>query len=244
MANTKTALVTGASRGIGRAIAAALAQEGMDVAVIATADSSAVQETLRLIQEAGRKAYFAACDVSDFAACGHCTAKLLEEVGTIDVLVNNAGITRDKLLLQMQEKDFDDVIAVNLKGAFNMTKALLRHFLKNKAGAIINISSVVGLMGNAGQANYAASKAGLIGFTKSIAKEYAAKGIVCNAICPGYIETDMTGQMPEAAREKLQAAVPMQRPGRPEDVAAAAVFLSRAPYITGEVLRVDGGMYI
>lgn len=244
MANTKTALVTGASRGIGRAIAAALAQEGMDVAVIATADSSAVQETLRLIQEAGRKAYFAACDVSDFAACGHCTAKLLEEVGTIDVLVNNAGITRDKLLLQMQEKDFDDVIAVNLKGAFNMTKALLRHFLKNKAGAIINISSVVGLMGNAGQANYAASKAGLIGFTKSIAKEYAAKGIVCNAICPGYIETDMTGQMPVAAREKLQAAVPMQRPGRPEDVAAAAVFLSRAPYITGEVLRVDGGMYI
>lgn len=244
MANTKTALVTGASRGIGRAIAAALAQEGMDVAVIATADSSAVQETLRLIQEAGRKAYFAACDVSDFAACGHCAAKLLEEAGTIDVLVNNAGITRDKLLLQMQEKDFDDVIAVNLKGAFNMTKALLRHFLKNKAGAIINISSVVGLMGNAGQANYAASKAGLIGFTKSIAKEYAAKGIVCNAICPGYIETDMTGQMPEAAREKLQAAVPMQRPGRPEDVAAAAVFLSRAPYITGEVLRVDGGMYI
>lgn len=244
MANTKTALVTGASRGIGRAIAAALAQEGMDVAVIATADSSAVQETLRLIQEAGRKAYFAACDVSDFAACNHCTAKLLEEAGTIDVLVNNAGITRDKLLLQMQEKDFDDVIAVNLKGAFNMTKALLRHFLKNKAGAIINISSVVGLMGNAGQANYAASKAGLIGFTKSIAKEYAAKGIVCNAICPGYIETDMTGQMPEAAREKLQAAVPMQRPGRPEDVAAAAVFLSRAPYITGEVLRVDGGMYI
>lgn len=244
MADTKTALVTGASRGIGRAIAAALAQEGMDVAVIATADSSAVQETLRLIQEAGRKAYFAACDVSDFAACNHCTAKLLEEAGTIDVLVNNAGITRDKLLLQMQEKDFDDVIAVNLKGAFNMTKALLRHFLKNKAGAIINISSVVGLMGNAGQANYAASKAGLIGFTKSIAKEYAAKGIVCNAICPGYIETDMTGQMPEAAREKLQAAVPMQRPGRPEDVAAAAVFLSRAPYITGEVLRVDGGMYI
>lgn len=244
MADTKTALVTGASRGIGRAIAAALAQEGMDVAVIATADSSAVQETLRLIQEAGRKAYFAACDVSDFAACNHCTAKLLEEAGTIDVLVNNAGITRDKLLLQMQEKDFDDVIAVNLKGAFNMTKALLRHFLKNKADAIINISSVVGLMGNAGQANYAASKAGLIGFTKSIAKEYAAKGIVCNAICPGYIETDMTGQMPEAAREKLQAAVPMQRPGRPEDVAAAAVFLSRAPYITGEVLRVDGGMYI
>ncbi len=244
MSDAKTALVTGASRGIGRAIAVALAREGMDVAVIATADSPAVQETVRLIEETGRKAYFAPCNVSDFAACGDCTAKLLEEVATIYVLVNNAGITRDKLLLQMQEKDFDDVIAVNLKGAFNMTKALLRHFLKNKSGTIINISSVVGLMGNAGQANYAASKAGLIGLTKSIAKEYAAKGIVCNAICPGYIETDMTGQMPQAAREKLQAAVPMQRPGLPEDVAAAAVFLSRAPYITGEVLRVDGGMYI
>lgn len=244
MSDVKTALVTGASRGIGRAIATALAREGMDVAVIATADSPAVQETLRLIEEAGRKAYFAPCNVSDFSACGDCAAKLLEEAGTIDVLVNNAGITRDKLLLQMREEDFDDVIAVNLKGAFNMTKALLRHFLKNKSGTIINISSVVGLMGNAGQANYAASKAGLIGLTKSIAKEYAAKGIVCNAICPGYIETDMTGQMPQAAREQLQAAVPMQRPGRPEDVAAAAVFLSRAPYITGEVLRVDGGMYI
>lgn len=242
MADVKTALVTGASRGIGRAIAVSLAKEGMDVIVIATADSPAVQETIRLVEETGRKAYFAACNVSDFAACGECVTGLLEEVGTIDVLVNNAGITRDKLLLQMREADFDDVIAVNLKGAFNMTKSLLRHFLKNKSGNIINISSVVGLMGNAGQANYAASKAGLIGFTKSVAKEYAAKGIVCNAICPGYIETDMTGQMPEAAREKLCAAVPMQRPGLPEEVAAAAAFLSRSTYITGETLRIDGGM--
>lgn len=242
MADVKTALVTGASRGIGRAIAVSLAKEGMDVIVIATADSPAVQETIRLVEETGRKAYFAACNVSDFAACGECVTGLLEEVGTIDVLVNNAGITRDKLLLQMRESDFDDVIAVNLKGAFNMTKSLLRHFLKNKSGNIINISSVVGLMGNAGQANYAASKAGLIGFTKSVAKEYAAKGIVCNAICPGYIETDMTGQMPEAAREKLCAAVPMQRPGLPEEVAAAAAFLSRSTYITGETLRIDGGM--
>lgn len=244
MADTKTALVTGASRGIGRAIATALAREGMDVAVVATADSPAAQKTMDLIRSEGRKAYFAPLDVSNFAACGDCVAKLLEEAGNIDILVNNAGITRDKLLLQMREADFDDVIAVNLKGAFNMTKALLRHFLKKKSGNIINISSVVGLMGNAGQANYAASKAGLIGFTKSVAREYAAKGIVCNAICPGYIETDMTRQMPEDAREKLRAAVPMQRPGLPEDVAAAAVFLSHAPYITGEVLRVDGGMYI
>lgn len=242
MADVKTALVTGASRGIGRAIAVALAKEGMDVAVIATADSPAVQETVRLIEETGRKAYFAACDVSDFTVCGACVTALLEEIGTIDILVNNAGITRDKLLLQMREEDFDDVIAVNLKGAFNMTKALLRHFIKNKSGNIINISSVVGLMGNAGQANYAASKAGLIGFTKSVAKEYAAKGIVCNAICPGYIETDMTGQMPQAARDKLCAAVPMQRPGLPEEVAAAAAFLSRSTYITGETLRIDGGM--
>lgn len=244
MADTKTALVTGASRGIGRAIATALAREGMDVAVVATADSPAAQKTMDLIRAEGRKAYFAPLDVSNFDACGNCVAKLLEEAGNIDILVNNAGITRDKLLLQMREADFDDVIAVNLKGAFNMTKALLRHFLKKKSGNIINISSVVGLMGNAGQANYAASKAGLIGFTKSVAREYAAKGIVCNAICPGYIETDMTRQMPEDAREKLRAAVPMQRPGLPEDVAAAAVFLSHAPYITGEVLRVDGGMYI
>lgn len=242
MADIKTALVTGASRGIGRAIAVALAKEGMNVAVIATADSPAVRETVRLIEEAGRKAYFAACDVSDFTACGECVTGLLEEAERIDVLVNNAGITRDKLLLQMRESDFDDVIAVNLKGAFNMTKALLRHFLKNKAGNIINISSVVGLMGNAGQANYAASKAGLIGFTKSVAKEYAAKGIVCNAICPGYIETDMTRQMPKAAQEKLCTAVPMQRPGLPEEVAAAAAFLCRSSYITGETLRVDGGM--
>jgi len=242
MADVKTALVTGASRGIGRAIAVALAKEGMDVAVIATADSPAVQETVRLIEETGRKAYFAACDVSDFTVCGACVTALLEEIGTIDILVNNAGITRDKLLLQMREEDFDNVIAVNLKGAFNMTKALLRHFIKNKSGNIINISSVVGLMGNVGQANYAASKAGLIGFTKSVAKEYAAKGIVCNAICPGYIETDMTGQMPQAARDKLCAAVPMQRPGLPEEVAAAAAFLSRSTYITGETLRIDGGM--
>ena len=242
MADVKTALVTGASRGIGRAIAVALAKEGMDVAVIATADSPAVQETVRLIEETGRKAYFAACDVSDFTVCGACVTALLEEIGTIDILVNNAGITRDKLLLQMREEDFDNVIAVNLKGAFNMTKALLRHFIKNKSGNIINISSVVGLMGNAGQANYAASKAGLIGFTKSVAKEYAAKGIVCNAICPGYIETDMTGQMPQAARDKLCAAVPMQHPGLPEEVAAAAAFLSHSTYITGETLRIDGGM--
>lgn len=244
MNDTKTALVTGGSRGIGRAIAVAFAREGMDVAIINPVDAPDVQETMQLIEAAGRKAYFAICDVSDFAACRDCAAKLLEEAGAIHVLVNNAGITRDKLLLQMSETDFDEVIAVNLKGAFNMTKALLRHFLKNKSGNIINIASVVGLMGNAGQANYAASKAGVIGLTKSIAREYAAKGIVCNAICPGYIETPMTGQMPEAAREKLLAAVPMQRPGQPEDVAAAAVFLSHAPYITGETLRVDGGMYI
>ena len=244
MADKKTALVTGASRGIGRAIAVALANEGMDVAVIDIAENDAVKETLRQIEAAGVKAYFAACNVADFEQCKTVAEAILAEAGAIHVLVNNAGITRDKLLLQMSEQDFDDVIAVNLKGAFNMTKALLRSFIRNHGAQIVNIASVVGLTGNAGQANYAASKAGLIGFTKTVAKEYAAKGITCNAICPGFIATDMTAAMPEAAREKMLATIPAGRAGLPEDVAQAAVFFTKATYVTGETIRVDGGMCI
>ena len=244
MSEKKTALVTGASRGIGRAIAVALANEGMDVAVIDIAENDAVKETLRQVEAAGAKAYFAACNVADAQQCKTTAEAILAEAGAIDVLVNNAGITRDKLLLQMSEQDFDDVIAVNLKGAFNMTKALLRSFIRNHGAQIINIASVVGLTGNAGQANYAASKAGLIGFTKTVAKEYAAKGITCNAICPGFIATDMTAAMPDAAREKMLSTIPAGRAGLPEDVAQAAVFFTKATYVTGETIRVDGGMCI
>ncbi len=240
----KTALVTGASRGIGRAIAERLAKEGYAVAAIATKPSDASEKTQAIITESGGECSFFYCDVSDFAAAAACAAEVKEALGAPTVLVNNAGVTRDRLLLQMTEEDFDYVVSVNLKGAFNMTKAVIGDMVRARHGSVINISSVAGLMGNAGQINYASSKAGLIGFTKSLAREYARRGIRANAVCPGYIETDMTQALSESAREGLVSAVPLMRPGKPQDVAQAVAFLCEADYITGQILKVDGGMYM
>ena len=240
----KTALVTGASRGIGRAIALAFAKEGANVAVIYAGNSAAAGETVEELKALGVKARAWQCDVGDFAAAGAVCKEVIEEFGGVDILVNNAGIIRDGLILSMKEADFDAVVNTSLKGAFNMTKHLYSHMMKKRRGRIINMASVSGLMGNAGQANYAAAKAGLVGLTKSMARELAGRGVTCNAVAPGYIDTDMTGQLPEKAKEALMAQIPAKRIGRPEDVARAVAFLvsDEAGYITGEVLRVDGGL--
>ena len=188
------------------------------------------------------KAY--ACDVSDFAATKQTCDAIVKDFGNVDVLVNNAGITIDKLLLRMTEEDWDKVLSVNLKGAFHMIKHLTQHFMRNRSGAIINIASVVGMMGNAGQANYAASKAGLIGLTKTVARELGSRGVTCNAVAPGFIATGMTAALTEEQQAYMKQNIPLGRIGRPEDVAAAVLFLAENRYITGEVIKVDGGMYI
>ena len=244
MFENRVALITGGIRGIGRAIALALAENGVQIAIAEV--SSVSEEMLAEIREKGVKCEAYACDVSSFKAAEETVKAVIADFGKIDILVNNAGITRDKLMLAMGEEEFDSVINVNLKGVFNMTKACLRPFMKNRYGRIINLASVVGMMGNPGQVNYAASKAGVIGLTKTVAKEYASKGITCNAIAPGYIQTAMTDAIPAAAREAMLAHVPVGTYGKPEDVAYAACFLAddRASYITGEVIKVDGGMYI
>ena len=246
MEQNKTALVTGASRGIGRAIALQLAEDGFDIAVIFAGNEAAAQETCALIEQKGRKAMPVRCDVSDPQQCRDAVKAVLDNFGGIDVLVNNAGITRDALVLSMKEEDFEKVIDTNLNSAFYMIKNTYHQFMKRRRGRIINISSISGLMGNAGQANYAAAKAGMVGLTKSVAKELAGRGITCNAVAPGFIETDMTAGMNEAALQKGLSAVPMGRIGKPEDVANAVSFLASdaASYITGCVLKVDGGMYI
>lgn len=242
----KTALVTGGSRGIGKAVALKLAEQGADMAIVATSKSAAAEETLEQLKALGVKACLYACDISDEAQVKETVDNVLADFGHIDILVNNAGITKDKLLMAMSAEDIDRVIDVNLKGTIYMTKACIRPFMKQRKGSIINISSVVGLMGNAGQANYAASKAGIIGLTKTVAKEYAARGIRCNAIAPGYISTDMTDALSEADSKKIKDMIPTGRLGTPEDIAGVAAFLAGdlSSYITGEVIRVDGGMYI
>jgi 3-oxoacyl-[acyl-carrier protein] reductase len=239
----KVALVTGASRGLGKAIALALAAEGASVAAVARSED-ALKATLEAIRGAGGTAEPFALDVSDDAAVEAAVEKIASRFGHIDVLVNNAGVTRDGLLMRMKTEDWDAVIDTNLKGAFHLTKPVGRIMVKQRAGRIINISSVIGLMGNAGQANYAASKAGLIGFTKSVAKEFASRGITCNVVCPGFIETDMTAGLGEELRKKLLEKIPLQRLGQPEDVAGVVAFLCSpaASYITGQILTVDGGM--
>lgn len=246
MLENRTALVTGASRGIGREIALEMARAGADVALIMTRASESAELAAAEIKALGRRAEIFCCDVSDMSAVTAMAAEVLKNFGKLDILVNNAGITRDKLLMTMAEEDFTRVLDVNLKGTYHLIRAFIQSFVKNRYGRIVNISSVVGLSGNAGQANYAASKAGVIGLTKSVAKEYAARGITCNAIAPGYIETDMTQNMPAPAKEAILAQIPIKRVGTPADVARLAVFLAdeASSYITGEVVSVDGGMYI
>ena len=238
------AIVTGGSRGIGAAIAEKLAQDGFDVLINCASSVEKAEAVAEKCRAHGVNAYVKKWDVADYDACSTALKEIKEEIGVPFVLVNNAGITADKLLMRMTESDFDNVLFTNLKGTFFCTKAASRLMMRQRYGRIINISSVVGLHGNAGQANYAASKAGVIGLTKSVAKEYAARNITANAVAPGFIETDMTAAMPESARAAAAAAIPAGRIGRAEDVAAAVAFLAgeQAGYITGQVLCVDGGM--
>lgn len=240
----KVALVTGGSRGIGRAIVLALAQRGADVAINFAGNVAAAEQVAAEVQQLGRKAILVQGDVADTEACAAMVDKVVSELGRIDILVNNAGITRDGLLMRMKEADWDAVLTTNLKGVFNCTKAAVKYMMKQRAGKIVNISSVVGVMGNAGQANYAAAKAGVIGLTKSVAKEVASRGITANAVAPGFIATDMTSVLPEKVVEEMAAGIPLKRAGQPEDVANAVLFLvsDEAAYITGQTLHVDGGM--
>ena len=239
----KVAVVTGAGRGSGRAVALAYARMGADVACVSRTEENSAKAAAE-VEALGRRAWAVAVDVSDTAAVDAAAGKILDDAGRVDILVNNAGVTRDNLLMRMSEEEWDTVINTNLKGAFNFTKALTRPFIKQRSGRIINIASVIGLIGNAGQSNYAASKAALIGFTKSVAKELAPRGITANAIAPGFIETDMTAALNDKVRESIIGNVPLGRFGSPDDIAHAAVFLAleASGYITGQVLTVDGGM--
>ena len=246
MLSGKTALVTGAGRGIGKAIAKKLASLGATVVVNYSGSREKAEETVAEIVAAGGSAEAMQCDVSDFKACEEFSKAVVAKYGKLDILVNNAGVTRDGLLMGMSEDDYDKVLDTNLKGAFNMTRHFSRVFLKQRSGRIINISSVSGVMGNAGQANYSASKAGLIGLTKSVARELAGRGVCVNAVAPGFIETDMTNAMKEDAKKKLIENIPLGRIGKPDDIAEAVAFLAgdASSYITGQVLCVDGGMAI
>lgn len=239
----QVAVVTGAGRGIGRAIALALAEAGADVACVSRTEANS-RAAADEVESLGRRAWALAVDVGDAKAVDAAAADLLKETEGVHILVNNAGVTRDGLLMRMKEEDWDTVLDTNLKGAFLFTKALTRNFMKLRTGRIINVASVVGLMGNAGQANYAASKAGLVGFTKSVAKELASRSVTANVIAPGFIDTDMTSGLKEETREMARSHIPLGAFGQPSDIAAAAVFLAGpgAGYITGQVLTVDGGM--
>jgi len=241
----KVALVTGGAQGIGRAIALLLAREGAKVA-ISDINLEKARETCREVESLGQEALAIGGNVAHAQEAEAMVQQTVEKFGRLDILVNNAGITRDQVLLRMKEEDWDLVMSVNLKGAFHCTKAALRPFLKQKAGKVVNIASVTGQMGNAGQANYAASKAGVIGFTKSIAREYASRNIQVNAVAPGFIDTAMSQAIPEKEREFLAKQIPLGRLGTPQDVAEAVLFLSSpaADYITGQVLNVNGGMFM
>ena len=240
----QTAIVTGGSRGIGRAVAVRLAKDGMNLVINYRGNSAAAEETERICRELGAEVLLVQGDVSRAEDCEKLAAQAKEVFGRVDVLVNNAGITRDGLLARMTEEDFRAVLDVNLVGPWNMMKAVNRIMMKQRYGRIVNLSSVTGLMGNMGQTNYAAAKAGILGMTKSYAREVASRGITVNAVAPGFIDTDMTEAMPEGAKDKIITGIPMGRTGTPEDVAEAVAFLAseQAGYITGEVLRVDGGM--
>jgi 3-oxoacyl-[acyl-carrier protein] reductase len=237
------AVVTGAGRGIGRAIALKFAAEGADVVCVSRTQENS-EKVANEIGALGKKAWAFAVDVADSAAVSVAAEKILADCGKVDILVNNAGVTRDGLLMRMSDDDWDTVLNTNLKGAFFFTKAFSRAFIKQRSGRIINISSVIGLIGNAGQCNYAASKAGLIGFTQSVAREFASRGITVNAIAPGFIETDMTAELNEALRAEILKKIPLGCLGQSDDIAAAALYLASpaARYVTGQVLTVDGGM--
>jgi len=241
----RVALVTGGAQGIGKAVALLLAKNGADIAV-SDVNLQKAEETAGEIQSLGRKAMAVKADVSSSEDVERMVQAIMERFGRIDILVNNAGIARDKLILRMTEEDWDAVLNVNLKGTFHCTRTVIRHMSKQRYGKIVNIASVVGEMGNAGQANYAASKAGVIGLTKTVAREFAQRGINVNAIAPGYIATPMTDALPEKAKEELQRMIPMERLGKPEDVAEAVLFLvsEASSYITGQVINVNGGIYM
>lgn len=240
----KTALITGASRGIGRGIAEVFAKNGANVAFTYSSSADAAQQLEKELSEEGIKAKGYQSDASDFNQSQILVDAVVADFGTVDILINNAGITKDNLLMRISEEDFDKVIAVNLKSVFNLTKAVQRTMLKQRSGSIINMSSVVGVKGNAGQSNYAASKAGIIGFSKSIALELGSRNIRCNVIAPGFIETEMTAKLDEKTVQGWRDAIPLKRGGSPEDVANACLFLASnlSAYITGQVINVDGGM--
>ena len=241
--NDKVAVVTGAGRGIGRAVAIAYAKMGANVVCVSRTQENSTKVATE-IEALGQKSWAFAVDVSDTSAVESSAKNILEATGKVDILVNNAGVTRDNLLMRMSEEEWDTVLNTNLKGAFNFTKAFTRPFMKQRSGRIINIASVIGLIGNAGQSNYAASKAALIGFTKSVAKELSPRGVTANAIAPGFIETDMTAVLDEKVRGSIIDRIPMNRFGSPEDIANTAIFLAleSTNYMTGQVLTIDGGM--
>lgn len=240
----KTALITGASRGIGKGIAIEFAKQGANVAFTFNSSTDAAKVLESELEKFGVKAKGYQSNAADFEAAQELVKAVLQDFGNLDILVNNAGITKDNLLLRISEEDFDKVIEVNLKSVFNMTKAVIRPMLKQRSGSIINMSSVVGVKGNAGQANYAASKAGILGFTKSVALELGSRNVRCNAIAPGFIETEMTAKLDQKTVDEWRDAIPLKRGGKPEDVANACVFLGSdmSAYVTGQTLNVDGGM--
>ena len=240
MLKEKTVFVTGAAKGIGKAIAIAFAKEGSNI--VLNYRSAVSDELIAEIESYGVKCFPIQGDVSDFEKAKEIVEKAIEIFGSIDVLVNNAGVTKDGLLMRMTEQDFDAVLNTNLKGSFNMIRHVINGMIKKRSGTIINISSIVGVIGNAGQVNYAASKAGIIGMTKSVAREVASRGITCNAIAPGFIETDMTAGLKEEVVKQMTAQIPMKKLGKAEDIAQTAVFLAKSQYITGQVIHVNGGM--
>ena len=246
MLNKKVALITGGARGIGRAIALKLAGRGADIAILDAGGPELSEQTADELRALGVRALAIQCDITDYEQVVKAVTRVKEELGGVDILVNNAGITRDKLALRMSPEDFDAVLSVNLKGTFLMIKALYADFMKKRAGRIVNIASISGLMGNAGQANYSASKAGVVGLTKTIARELASRGVTCNAVAPGFIETPMTANMNQDALEEACKSIPLRRMGKPEDVANVVAFLASddAAYITGSVVNVDGGFFM
>jgi 3-oxoacyl-[acyl-carrier protein] reductase len=246
MLSGQVALVTGASRGIGRAIALSLAESGADVVVNYAGSESAAEEVVQLIRAMGRKAEKIQAHVGNAEQTEQMVKATVEQFGKIDILVNNAGITRDNLIMRMKEEEFDDVINTNLKGVFNCTKAVTRPMMKQRSGTIINISSVVGVLGNPGQANYVAAKAGVIGLTKSTARELASRNITVNCIAPGFIETEMTDKLTEETKAAMLQQIPLARLGSPNDIAKVVLFLTSngAAYMTGQTIHVDGGMYM